>query len=124
MRTRSAVSTAAAVLGRQGGSVTGPSKARGADHYRAISGRAIRWEHKTEWRHVKIRAGKTGWLVESWSRVSGERTGRRVLIPYGPEVPLRGDDLYTDWNECLSRGLMLAALARDGRALDHGRLVQ
>ncbi len=29
-----------------------------------------------------VTRSERGWVVETWSRVQGERTGRRVLVPY------------------------------------------
>lgn len=120
------VSAYLAGIGRRGGQVKSEAKRRGPEHYRAISGRATRWERKTEWTAVKIRSGKAGWVVEMWSAIQGEMTGRRVLVPYSDDLP-RGADLSGAWNDYTDRGGYLLMRAHEDpacRVLAKGRKVQ
>lgn len=118
---------AAAIMGRKGGLAgRGASQRRSPEHYRAISGRAIRWQHCYNWGEVKIRSGKTGWIVETTSTERGEMTGRRVLVPYSDTIP-RGADLSHAWNDYADCGGHLVRLAYDPvscRVLVKGRSVQ
>ncbi len=45
-----------------------------------------------------IRPGRQGWIVENWSRVQGDVTGRKVLLPYTEDAP-QGADLHGAYNE-------------------------
>jgi len=128
------LSDAARVLGRKGGLAgRGASQRRDPDHYRRISGRSIRWQRIGEWGSSKIRSGKAGWIVETWSCVMGDRFGRRVLIPYSDALP-RGMDLSLAWNDLADGGDYLVDQAHDvgrpghdmpgTRVLAKGRLVQ
>lgn len=53
-----------------------------------------------------IRVGTTGWIVETWSRVTGCRTGAKWIVHYWPACP-KGADLDTEINE---HGITLAYL--------------
>lgn len=73
-----------------------------------------------------------GWIVESWSRVTGDTTGRRVLVPYGTPAPVgefvrQGVDPEVAINEFTTYGQWLAEYARRGdgvRVLARGREVR
>lgn len=50
------------------------------------------------WSDVRIHTARTGFVVEFTSRVTGSRTGRRVLLPFQAHGPAqRGADLVADW---------------------------
>jgi len=103
LRSELDIASAAAILGRKGGSVVGrgrgASKVRGdSEHYRQL--RAKRRQPQTytsdgERGGYTAREGLRGWVVEGWSRVAGERTGWRCLVSYAPpfEPSLRLDGL-------------------------------
>lgn len=91
-------SKAAAVLGRLGGKAgRGASQRRGGTTPEAVSAhmRAIRakrpkaqvYERRDEWGGYTVREGLKGWIVEEWSRISGQHSGVRFLVPYCREWP-------------------------------------
>ena len=57
-----------------------------------------------EWSGYKIHEASKGWVVEEWSRIQGEVTGRRWLIPYGTLGLQKGVDLDASWNETMTTG--------------------
>lgn len=62
-----------------------------------------RWE----WSGYTIRPGKRGWIMESWSAVQGDRSGIKLLIPYGKNWP-EGADLHCLINEITLLGEYIA----------------
>lgn len=52
-----------------------------------------------EWGGYSIWPSKAGWIVEDHSQVSGQLTGRKVVVAYNPTFP-RGmslDDRFNGW---------------------------
>jgi len=45
--------------------------------------------HTGETGGYSVRSSVKGWIVETWSRVSGQVSGRKVLVP------------YRDWPACI-----------------------
>lgn len=72
------------------------------------------FERSWEWSGYNIRKSKTGWIVEGWSSIQGQNTGTKVLIKPVPSHGLYHDiDLNGEWNDCLTVGEYIAALAKD-----------
>lgn len=70
---------------------------------------AGKYTREGEWAGYTVQGSKKGWIVEGWSAISGERTGRRVLVPYDSEVP-RETNLCEPWNEHIDTGQYIALL--------------
>ncbi len=84
------------------------------------------WQNQGEWCGAEINSAPTGWRVALWSRISGERDGRVLLLPYGQADVPRGTDLdapATGPYGCMGDWILAQAL-RDGRVLKHGRTVR
>lgn len=85
-----------------------------------------RWQEDGERGGLNVHKSRTGWVVESWSIVTGDRSGWRVLVPwalaeYGSDV-----DLHSDHNDYVSVGRYIAAVAISGlgRVLRRGHIVR
>lgn len=65
--------------------------------------RPANFTRKWEWSGYTVRPGKAGWIVENWSGIQGQTSGRKILVPYGPEWS-EGADLHSNINECTQLG--------------------
>jgi len=123
-------SKAAAAMGRKGGKATGPAKVRGdSDHYRAIRAKRRPRQAYTqdgEWSGYTVREGLRGWIVETWSRVTGTSDGQRLLVVYTPEVP-RSLRLDAPINECSIGADLVREISRQAegvRVLRRGHIIR
>lgn len=72
--------------------------------------------------------GEKGFVVKTWSRVTGEVTGRRMHVPYGAAfngLALKPScDFNAPFNNAMTLGDAIAAASPDGRVLRTGMVVQ
>ena len=93
---------AAAAMGRVGGKSKSERKLKAVAENAKKGGKPkLAWSRDAEWTSVAIYAARAGWIVERHSRIQGEITGRRVLVPYSATWP-EGCDLKAGWNDAIS----------------------
>jgi hypothetical protein len=84
-------------------------------------------ERSNQWGGWRIRPGKDGWLVSSWSSVTGTITGRIKQVPYSV-VPrttdLGGRDLLPELPFPVTNADVLAGIHFPSRTIKNGRLVR
>lgn len=132
---------AARTLGAMGGKAnTGAQQAARAKNLRNGGGRPRvnpepqEYEKSGEWCGFTVRTTPNGWLVDFWSRTTGERTGERYLIKYDKlqsstnKNAVNYDsttDLKSDHNEWMTVGEFIAYVVRgSGRCLKRGIVVE
>ena len=77
-----------------------------------------------EWSRVVVRPSRKGWIVEKWSQVQGEITGRKVLVPHGNDIP-KSQDLMAQYNVWMQYGDLVYQRSHGGaRVLRKGYTVQ
>ncbi len=85
---------------------------------------------ETEYGGYSVKAANLGWVVKTWSRISGTLTGCRYHVRYGAMynmAPLHKSDCLTDaWNESMSIGDAVATTATGGNChvIKRGTVVQ
>jgi hypothetical protein len=90
------------------------------------------YEASGEWSGYTVREGARGWIVDLWSRTTGERTGWRVVVEYGPsaerghELVRTSDDPYqqTLADRLLYTARLILAGTVPGRVLRRGHVVR
>jgi len=73
-----------------------------------------------------VRAAKTGWIVDTWSRVQGTSTGSKWIVPYCASFPA-DLDLAAEWNDHTSYGQAIAMMtepAPTGRMVYGSRYIR
>jgi hypothetical protein len=91
----------------------------------------VEYEVKCEFGGYKVRKAATGFVVEFWSAVQGQRTDDKYLLPYGTggygHTFERDTDLSAQVNDITTYGDALIQALRDGaphKVLNKGRIVQ
>jgi len=79
----------------------------------------VRFVSGGEWSGIAIHEMKNGWVVETWSRISGQMTGVKYTVPFNRSFP-SGTDLYEEWNEGTTKGVALYERSSPGRILRKG----
>lgn len=77
-----------------------------------------------EWSEYTVREGKTGWIVEGESRITGNRTGYKILIPYSRSVYQAGADLNGVHNDLMTVGEYIYDERHFGKWLNRGQIVK
>jgi hypothetical protein len=84
----------------------------------------IAYKRYGEWSGYTIRESDKGWIIEYTSRIQGELTGRKILMPYTDDFP-RGCDLTQEWSDICETGQALAEHDRTpSKVLRKGILVR
>ena len=65
------------------------------------------YKRNGEWSGYSIHEAATGFVVDFWSRVQGQRDSLRFLVPYTAQFP-KGLDLAAMWNDSTTNGEALA----------------
>lgn len=114
----------ASEMGRKGGLARGENKVRGnAEHYRTLASK--RHVARGEWGGYEIHAGRIGWIVEIYSRITGTLSGERVRVGY--DLVPASVDLDAAINETGTTNAQLVveyALHGQGQTLRRGRRVE
>ena len=67
----------------------------------------IIYENQGSWSGFEISISKTGFIIEYWSRMSGERTEDKYLYQYDDDFP-PNTDFSKLWNDYFTYGEALA----------------
>lgn len=82
----------------------------------------IEYEVVHEWSSATVHRAKSGYVVTYNTRVQGQITGLKILVPYSEDFP-RGVAMGRHWNDDYTYGDMLIILAcqrEDRRVLRRG----
>jgi hypothetical protein len=71
--------------------------------------KANTYERNGEWAGYSVKASKTGWVVETWSRIEGNITDTKTLVPYGASFP-QDMELNAKWNDTMTNGDAIYAI--------------
>jgi hypothetical protein len=126
----SATQKAASTMGRKGGKSKSDAKTSAARENGKRGGRPKRvYEAVGDWSSVDLTEGQAGWIYWSHTRITGERTSVRILIPYGTGGYHRGQDMEAMHNDHVTVGDYLCHVAEDApesgcKILQSGTLVE
>ena len=82
------------------------------------------YQSNGEWSGFSVRQSCTGYVVNGWSRIEGERDGWRALLPFSADFPV-DMELSAKWNDSFENGFAIGMVARHrGRMLRKGTIVQ
>jgi hypothetical protein len=55
-----------------------------------------------EWTEYTVREGDNGWIIEGVSRIQGNRTGYKVIVPFDKSLYKKGQDLNAEHNDFMT----------------------
>jgi hypothetical protein len=77
-----------------------------------------------EWSGFTIHPSKTGWIIDSWSRIQGEMTDTKTLVNFDDQFP-KDMDLFDVWNDTMFNGDALSYYGQsNGKILRKGFIVE
>jgi len=71
------------------------------------------YEKNGEWGGYSIKESKKGWIIEGWSRIQGNTTDYKILLPYESTDYMKGQNLEEDHNDYMSIGSYLFSMCFD-----------
>lgn len=78
-----------------------------------------------EWSGYSVHKSETGFVVEYWSRIQGQSTDGKYLLPYGVAGMGKDTDLEAQYNNLYTNGMAVAEIFHsNAKCLRKGHIVQ
>ena len=88
------------------------------------------YENQKEWSGYRVRESKKGWIIEGWSRIQGNKTNYKYLVPFSTKKKVGSlypaeTNLTAAHNEFMEIGQYIAEVEKEfAQVLEKGYIVE